>query len=525
MFATLLFPSHEKTKGYRAMRKYRIIQKCIQQVLLLLCTGFYLGHTWADANIITFYVTNEGIIATIGLESKDRAEQIFSVGVDAQGHELLLDPPNLTNDDSPLKALSLLMQRHGYLFTQILTSEQRKKLPTKIYIAGAGADRAGEQSKPEDHKIDEYLTDNNWQCRNAVNKKHFHACMFSKKVEETVPGLKTTYAIENDTYLMATMATIHDQNSQSGKSDDNNHPILALHTTTYAVAALVKTDGKIEINSKSVNPDAGGIYNLGQCFSDSLDDHKQNIINSEDNQPAFEKHLESMPAVASAIYQSWALHQIYYQSTARTLRGAPAMYCRLVQRKKGYSIFGNLCLQVASNGGCPLQPESFSTVPYDHQQAKKEAALKVEEVFDNLLTEIISSYIHMIFEERIKAMKVMSRENSTDSISKLIDAMPVPQLVLVGEYINLLEGLDGSGNEETFRTFGLNRLSQREYTDSLYKKFSLGYLAENVDTFYSLLSMDIVPLIGAAKVVPREKFSHYLHQGAVKRLAVLSGNA
>ena len=503
------------------MRRHWIFRKYIHHFLLLLCTGFYITGTLADTNIITFYVTNDGIIATIGLESKDRAEQIFSVGVDAQDHELLLDPPNLAFNDSPLKALGLLMQRHGYLFKQILTSEQRKKLPTKIYIAGAGADRASRQPVPELSLVAEYQTNNNGGCLDLLTKKNFHACMFSKKVEETVPGLKTTYTIENDTYLMATMATIHDQNSQSDKSDDNNHPVLALHTTTCAVAALVKTDGKIEINNKSVNPDAGGIYNLGQCFSDSLDDdHKQNIINSKDDQPAFEKHLESMPAAASAIYQSRALHQISYESTACTLRGAPAMYCRLVQRKKGYNVFGNLYLQVASNGGYPLQPESFSTVPYDNQQAEAEAALEVGGVFDNLLTEIISAYTHMIFQERMKAMDSEDSEGSKD----LTDRMPAPQLVLVGEYIDLLRGLDGIGNEETFRTYGLGRLFQWDYTDRLYKVLPLHYLSIR-EGYHGWLKTDIMPLIEKAKVIPREKFFHYLHQGAVKRLAVLSGNA
>ena len=108
------------------MRKHGIIQKCIQQVLLLLCTGFYLGHTWADANIVTFYVTNEGIITTIGLESEAIPDHTFSAGIGAKDCALLFYYPNLNNSVPFLAVLDLLMQRHRDDFIRILTDEKHK---------------------------------------------------------------------------------------------------------------------------------------------------------------------------------------------------------------------------------------------------------------------------------------------------------------------------------------------------------------------------------------------------------------
>ena len=491
------------------MRKHRIIQKCIRQFLLLLCTGFYLGHTWADANIITFYITNEGIITTIGLESETIPELTFSAGISAEDHELLFNSPNFHSTSSFLKILDVFIQRHGSEFLQILADEKHQSLPVKIYLAGAGVNAATREMLPLIRDVRNYINVSNWSCLQSPDKKEFHACMFRKKIEEIIPAERIEdYRVEDDMQLMATMATMV---VESGTTDqqpvNNNRPILMFHASTYTTSALIDTQ-YIMRHAHCIHG-KGGMFSLGDAFL-----HMQPItdymIKNIGCQSDFEKGFEyyGMPAMAPAVYE--VLKSCHFRGDFGRM-SATMLYNLLVGDTRYLHILGSLVAQIADGKG-ELPSTIAPTLEYDHKAAGEEAATLVKASVDDLLTKIIT--FHAYLNQQFQSVPGQEKIDN-------------PQVVLLGEHAHLLTGGDGSGSEDAFRTAWLSRLSQTKYTDSLYHKLWGDHLlpgALNELDFGLWLDEHIRPLILQANVLSRKEFRDYLHRGAIKRLAVLSGN-
>ena len=328
--------------------------------------------------------------------------------------------------------------------------------------------------------------------------------MLRKKVQQAIPALKIeNYRVEDDIQLMATVAV---ENSTTDQQPDTNHSILMFHASTSTASALIDTEYKIR-HVLCLN-DRGGMFSLGDSFLHYLGFFTEDITEHKDNQSVFEEGLKNMPAVASAVYKA-------LRSCPGCSSSAPHMYSQLVKGDESSNILGSLVALIAliADSEEDWPSKAISTLVYDHATAKREAVAMVNASIDNLLTKIITFHASLI--------KNFQSDSDKEKISN-------PQVVLLGEHVHLLTGQDSSDNEETFRANGLNRLSQIEYTSPLYFKLRAGSFLPDAlrqSEFQPWLNEHILPLIEKAKVIPREKFFHYLHRGAVKRLAVLSGKA
>ena len=528
------------------MRKYSIINRIMSRIttrhlykfLLLFFMVSYLTETQADSHIVTFYVTDDGIIATIGLESKKEPEKVFSVGIHATDHELLLVSPNFTQDVYPLKALTFLMKKFGDQFSQtltagnqdvqaLLTGDNKKKMPVKIYISAAGADSAAGMKPPEKDKVSDYIDDSNKKCLKKKNKKEFHSCMFQKAIQAITPERRVVeYKTEQDHQLAVAITHLYDKKPTADGKASDNHPILMLHLTTEMTTAFLKANG---MENKDIFTKKMGMSSLGDRFCQGILSYKHchylntvKKIRGDDEEKEKKGSTQSQkPDLVSAVYNNKTLSD-YLSSDTLALQEPqynPPYHYPLISRPHNHKLFGNLVAQTARNNGQTFVPISTTPVTYDTKHAREMAAHHVEDLMKKLLVEITGLYLSSCW--------------SASDVKDLSHQEVLPQLILLGEHTNLLEGLDmedmedmegldGSDNQEIFRTFGLGLFQRQGFLTLLLRDLPFkGDDSVTRDTLCQWQNRYLAPIIENARVMSRSDFVHSLHEGAVQRLAAL----
>ncbi len=496
------------------------------RILLVASVFFSLATHANDGLILSFYITNDGIISTIGRQNAGYpllSDAVYT----STDFSLIGDPPTIIYNDSPLKFFHAFMERFGPKLEQIITQEQLTDLPLKIYVASAGADKAKKSATPTIESQPYYADfygEKSRSCYKASNKQEFFACMFALDIEPWIHK-KAEVFIEQDSYLMATMAT------QRLKKTSHNEDVVMVHTTTYSKPYYLSGNTfEPDITSRSSPQDGGKLggsfqtgANLNTEFFQPLTQKKdfaeltkkfksdlelkknkkldeEITVSDERFEIALKKQTDS--DLICVLYLDPFLHKACYRKTSEDpigFHGASRMIYRLSNQWLGCNFFGDKVREVAEG----LLPTSIPSIDsgwkIDVDKAKYDAIALMKQSNESL-TDIIITFLYTQYK--------MDENTSVDKF---------PRLILVGEKINTFEFL-ALHHFTTISDNLLKILNDENHQQKLFELLQKNQIViEDINCFKKWLVKHAKPVIRDMLWIPSQEFTNYMHTSAQSR--------
>lgn len=506
-------------------------------------------------NIITMYINNSGIHATVGINSETTPELKLSMDQSTEP-TLTGEPPSLFFKSSPLKFFNRFWATYGGSIRHLLNNDDRKTLPTKIHIAAAGAEMAVEQDTPKREEVAHFLAlypqEEGDKCLQAKNKKGFFQCIFLLETKKWLPRQSNiTVEIEHDINLMAAIASLYhdreksklDYNTEAATPKEKSAVLMGHVSTFLNLYEIPDTQSQqcYKINAKTIVHPAAS-HQLGTLFKDkhaipclnhatmkpvveSFD--QQKILRSKGelyeirvDQSQFEEcfkqyNQENQDDLLSAVYSCKFLHEVVHTEPGKTdprYRGAPYMICRLVKSKVGNNLFGDIVETIFCSKDDPAAADNFlQCVPYSRDTAHQQVKSLMDELTQSALDVIFMTSYHYTWQQH---------KEHEPSLPNTGRKKPLPTLILVGEKTHFFEHY-AQQEQTSFAAILQKRLEDKDYINNLASRvpsaalFTVGTLGIQQNLIETVMS-NTKHLIENMVMIPSAEFPDLMHQAVLK---------